>query len=206
MWYILQADAGAQLISGFNQKLTKETYLEAFEAGKLKEILCETPVEAGDVYFLPAGRVHTIGKGILLAEIQQTSDITYRIYDFDRVDAQGNKRELHVGQALDAINFDFVGEPKTTTQKRINEPEQLVDCPHFATNRLNFTAPTNRQYDAIDSFVILICVSGAVNISVNDTVSHLKMGECLLIPAEFKSVHLDPELEFTLLETYIQLP
>jgi mannose-6-phosphate isomerase len=205
MWYILQADAGAKLISGFNRKLTKDTYLEAFESGKLTDILCETSVEAEDVYFLPAGRVHTIGKGILLAEIQQTSDITYRIYDFDRVDAQGNKRELHVAQALDAINFNFVGEPKTSYKKSENETVAVVDSPHFTTNRLNFTTATTRQYDTIDSFVILICVSGSVKISVNDTVSHLKMGECLLIPAEFKMVHLEPELEFTILETYIKL-
>jgi mannose-6-phosphate isomerase len=206
MWYILQADADAKLISGFNQKLTKEEYLEAFESGKLTEILCETPVEAGDVYFLPAGRVHTIGKGILLAEIQQTSDITYRIYDFDRVDAQGNKRELHVAQALAAINFDFVGNPKTNYENRINDIVELVDSPFFTTNRLNYTKPTTRQYDAIDSFVILICVSGAAEVTVNDAATHMKMGECLLIPAISKLVHLVPEQDCTLLETYIQLP
>lgn len=122
MWYVVDAEPGATLISGFNKPTSKEEYLEYFNSGKLTDLLNKENVENDDVFYLPAGRVHTIGKGLLIAEIQQTSDITYRIYDFDRTDAQGNKRELHVEQALGAIDFGFYKEYKTAYDKAHQKP------------------------------------------------------------------------------------
>src|SRR5882724_12391206 len=126
MWYIIQANPGSTLIAGFNREMTEKLYLEKFNSGHLMDILNREDVNAGDVFFLPAGRVHTIGKGLLIAEIQQTSDITYRIYDFDRVDDKGNKRELHTEEALAAINYKHYPEYKTQYIPQKNEDVHIV--------------------------------------------------------------------------------
>ncbi|WP_017259472.1 type I phosphomannose isomerase catalytic subunit [Pedobacter arcticus] len=203
MWYVLQADEGATLISGFNQKLDKETYLKKFNAGELSDILNKEEVKAGDVFFLPAGRVHTIGKGLLIAEIQQTSDITYRIYDFDRVDDQGNKRELHVEEALDAIDYTFYDEYKTKYNDTINEPVALVDCKYFTTNILTYTEDTLRDYSANDSFVIHVCVEGSYILKYGIEELPVQMGDCVLIPATTEKVVLSTNKSFKILESYI---
>jgi mannose-6-phosphate isomerase len=161
MWYVIQADEGSTLISGFNQEMDKETYLKKFNAGELIRILNKEEAKAGDVFFLPAGRVHTIGKGLLIAEIQQTSDITYRIYDFDRVDANGNKRELHVKEALDAIDFTYHKNYKTKYQPTLNQPVELVDCNYFTTNVLEYTKEVVKDYRNLDSFIIHVCLEGS---------------------------------------------
>ncbi|MEM9986337.1 MAG: type I phosphomannose isomerase catalytic subunit [Bacteroidota bacterium] len=203
MWYIIQADEGSTLISGFNQPVNRETYQQAFEAGKLLDILNREKVQDGDVFFLPAGRVHTIGKGLLLAEIQQTSDVTYRIYDFDRTDTQGNKRELHVEQALDAIDYNHYDEYKTSYEDHPNSLVNLVKCEYFTTNKVVSEAPIKRSYQDLDSFVVYVCVGGSLEIRFEDGISQLKMGEALLLPATLKEVELRPGPEFTLLEAYI---
>ncbi len=154
MWYVLQADPGSTLISGFNQEVNREKYLEAFNAGKLTDILNKEQVNDEDVFFLPAGRVHTIGKGLLIAEIQQTSDITYRIYDFDRVDDQGNKRELHVEEALDAIDYNYYDAYKTNYAKNLNEVVKMVSCQYFTTNKLHFNQAVERDHSSLDCFKI----------------------------------------------------
>lgn len=203
MWYVLQADAGASLISGFNQKVTKELYLEKFNAGQLTDILNKEEVAAGDVFFLPAGRVHTIGKGLLIAEIQQTSDITYRIYDFDRVDDKGNKRELHVEEALDAIDYTFYDEYKTKYNATLNQAVELVDCPYFTTNILAFTQETARDYSITDSFIIHVCVEGAYILKYGVEELPVQMGDCVLIPATAGKVVLQTNKNFKILESYI---
>lgn len=203
MWYVLQADEGASLVSGFNQKLDKELYLKKFNAGELTDILNEEEVSAGDVFFLPAGRVHTIGKGLLIAEIQQTSDITYRIYDFDRVDDQGNKRELHVEEALDAIDYTFYEEYKTKYSAEFNQPVELVDCPYFTTNILNYTQDTLRDYSILDSFVIHVCVEGSYILKYGIEELPVQMGDCVLIPASTKQVSISTNKGFKILESYI---
>src|ERR1700739_2128238 len=144
MWYVIEADPGSTLISGFNQPMDEQKYLEKFNSGHLMDILNREDVKAGDVYFLPAGRVHTIGKGLLIAEIQQTSDITYSIYDFDRVDDKGTKLELHTQEAIDAIDYNFYPDYKTKYQPKKNETVKLVKCPYFTTNLLDFTESTRK--------------------------------------------------------------
>ena len=137
MWYVVSADKDAKLISGFNKPTSKEEYLEYFESGKLVELLNREDVYDDDVFYLPAGRVHTIGKGLLIAEIQQTSDITYRIYDFDRVDANGNGRELHVEEAVDAIDYGFYEDYKTTYNTSATEVE-IGRSQYFVTKSTNY--------------------------------------------------------------------
>ena len=204
MWYVIQADTGSTLISGFNQEVDKELYLKKFNAGELTDILNEEEVQAGDVFFLPAGRVHTIGKGLLIAEIQQTSDITYRIYDFDRVDDKGNKRELHVDEAIDAIDYTFYDNYKSKYQQTLNQPVEVADCPYFTTNILNYTQETSRDYNNLDSFVIHVCVEGSYILKYGIEELPVQMGDCILIPASTKQVSLSTNQGFKILESYIR--
>lgn len=203
MWYVIQADQGASLIAGFNQKVNEEIYIEKLNSGKLGDILNKEEVKAGDVFFLPAGRVHTIGKGLLIAEIQQTSDITYRIYDFDRVDDKGNKRELHTEEALAALDYEVYPEYKSIYEKKLNEPVHVVSCPYFSTNILEFTQSVTRNY-LFDSFVIHVCVQGAYTLNYGDESLNVKMGDCVLIPASIDKVSMDTQTGFKILECYIE--
>jgi mannose-6-phosphate isomerase len=204
MWYVIQADEGSTLISGFNQEMDKETYLKKFNAGELISILNKEEAKAGDVFFLPAGRVHTIGKGLLIAEIQQTSDITYRIYDFDRVDADGNKRELHVKEALDAIDFTYHKNYKTKYQPTINQPVELVDCNYFTTNVLEYTKEVVKDYSNLDSFIIHVCLEGSYILKYGIEEIPVQMGDCVLIPATIDQVLMTTNNGFKILETYVK--
>ncbi len=203
MWYIFQADGGAQLVSGFNRKMTREKFLDYFERGRIKDVLNFEKVFNDDVFFLPAGRIHTIGKGLLLAEIQQTSDITYRIYDFDRVDDKGNKRELHVEQSLDAIDYTYHDNYKTVYHSKVNEPVKLVKCPYFTTNKLECSKSIERDYHYLDSFVIYVCMGGQLVIHYEGGKVNVTMGECVLLPASLKKVKLETTGGFKMLESYI---
>jgi mannose-6-phosphate isomerase len=203
MWYIIQADPGSSLIAGFNRELNEQLYLEKFNSGHLTDILNREDAKAGDVFFLPAGRVHTIGKGLLLAEIQQTSDITYRIYDFDRVDDKGNKRELHTQEALAAIDYKHYPEYKTKYTPKKDETVHLVSCPYFTTNLLDFTKSTLKDYSKLDSFVIHVCVEGAYTIKYNDEVYDIKMGECILLPKVIDKIDMETSTGFKILESFI---
>lgn len=203
MWYVLQADEGATLISGFNQPIDEATYLSKLNSGELKDILNKEQVNGGDVFFLPAGRVHTIGKGLLIAEIQQTSDITYRIYDFDRVDDMGKKRELHTDEALAAIDYKFYANYKTEYNKTANKANEIVACQYFKTNIIDLTDNLQRNYEEIDSFRILICVEGSFKLTAGDETIHLNLGECVLVPASISKIDLNTEVGATILETYI---
>lgn len=205
MWYVMESDPGAELISGFNKKIDKETYLEHFNHKTLKEILNSEKAEKGDVFFIPAGRVHAIGKGILLAEIQQTSNITYRIYDWDRVDAQGKGRELHTGLAVDAIDYNFYPDYKTVYHSKPNQPTTVVECNYFTTNVLQFDKIIDRDYFKLDSFVIYICTEGEAKIDYSDKESiKISQGESILLPAVLKDIRLEPIKPTTLLEVYIK--
>ena len=205
MWYIFQADEGASLISGFNQPMNKEKYLQHFEEGRLLDILNREPVQDDDVFFLPAGRVHTIGKGLLLAEIQQTSDITYRIYDFDRRDAQGNTRELHVEQALDAIDYQHYDHYKTQYEPQTNEPVKLASCPYFETYRLDYTKDTERDYADRDAFTLYVCTEGEADLYCGQQRYAIKKGDAYLIPANISHVAIKTTTGFNLLESYVPL-
>jgi mannose-6-phosphate isomerase len=205
MWYIMQADEGAKLNSGFNRELTKDEYVKAVADNTIQDLLNIETAKPGDVFFLPAGRVHYIGKGLLLAEIQQTSDTTYRIYDFDRVDATtGQKRELHTELAVDAINYHHYDHYKTQYDTKLNESVNAVKSDYFITNVLNFNEEVAQDYSRIDSFVILICVAGGLTIETQGGYSlSLKMGQCALIPASVNNLTLIPDGDMTVLETYV---
>ena len=205
MWYVLDADKGAALNSGFKQQVDKEKYMQALEAGKLDEILSFQEVAAGDVFFIPAGRVHAIGKGIMLAEIQQTSDVTYRIFDYGRKDDKGNERELHTELALGAINYGVLEDYKTTYELTPNTSSELVDCPYFTTNILDLGKNIEKDYFKLDSFVIYICIEGGLAINYETGTETLAKGESILLPASFNSVQLQPNTEGAkLLEVYIK--
>ncbi len=203
MWYIVESDNG-QLIAGFNRKLDRAQYLQHFNGGTLKEILNYEPVAPGDIYFMPAGRVHAIGAGVLLAEIQQTSDVTYRIYDWDRTDDKGNPRELHTDLALDAIDFDFHSSYKTAYRPLENSTVNAVDSPFFTTGVIQLDQPVEKDYNMIDSFVIYLCMEGAAGITYPGGVEQIKKGETVLIPAELKNLAIVPAEPTTLLEVYIK--
>ena len=204
MWYVMQADEGSSLISGFNQEVDRASYLAHFENGKLTDILNREEVQADDVFFLPAGRVHTIGKGLLIAEIQQTSDITYRIYDFDRVDAEGNQRELHVEAALDAIDFRKYDQYKTTYEDRANERIVLQQCAYFTTNKLTLDQSMTVDLPALDSFKIYTCLEGKADMLFGEGQREsIAMGEVLLVPATVTEYSFEPKGQVKLLESYI---
>jgi mannose-6-phosphate isomerase len=203
MWYVIEADPGSTLIAGFNKELTEQEYLDKFNSGHLTDILNKEDVKTGDVFFLPAGRVHTIGKGLLIAEIQQTSDITYRIYDFDRLDDKGNKRELHTQEALAAIDYKHYLEYKTSYQPEKDHPVKLVSCPYFTTNLLDFTKSTERDYSDLDSFVIYVCVEGEFTVKYNNVAYPVKMGECILLPKTVDKVELETSVGFKILESWV---
>ncbi len=204
MWYVIQADEGSSLISGFNQQTDREKYLEYFNSGRLTDILNREKVKSDDVFFLPAGRVHTIGRGLLIAEIQQTSDITYRIYDFDRVDENGNKRDLHVEEALDAIDYNFYPEYKSAYEDEKNKRVRLVKCPYFTTNKLSLDTTFSIDLSGLDSFKIYVCIEGNGTFRhMHDTID-LNLGDVVLLPAGHQKYDIETSSGITLLESYIE--
>jgi len=203
MWYVLDAEPGAELISGFNRKMDAATFREFVEQKRLKEILNVEKVKSGDVFFIPSGRVHALGPGILLAEIQQTSDTTYRIYDWDRVDTQGKSRELHTGLAMDAIDFTAVDSYRTRYKPEINKTASLVESPFFTTNLLEFDQSTEKDYSDLDCFVIYVCVAGKAVVKADAEELSLVAGEVLLLPATTGEVLLTPDPGIRILEVYI---
>lgn len=199
MWYVMQADVNAEIIVGFKENSSQDEYLMHLENKKLTSLLNQIPVNAGDVFFLETGTVHAIGAGILIAEIQQTSDITYRLYDFDRTDADGNKRELHVDLSLEAINY----QKQETNKIYFKEPNRsnlIVDCPYFTTNFIPLTEKIEIQKSG-NSFTVYMCVDGNFEIDCNGVVHEYKKGDTILIPASLKSYSLAGSA--SILEIYI---
>lgn len=203
MWYVMQADKAANLIVGFKKDCTQEEYLHHLENKSLLEILNVDEVAKGDVYFIPTGRVHAIGAGVLLAEIQQTSDITYRIYDWDRQDAEGNYRELHTELAIDAIDFKSQERYNSEYSKKENESSTIVSCPYFTTNVLPISDSINVDHSDKDSFVIYMCVDGEASFTYENETETIKMGETILVPASMKKIQIAAK-KAELLEVYIQ--
>ncbi|MDD5569547.1 MAG: mannose-6-phosphate isomerase [Bacteroidales bacterium] len=203
MWYILDAEKNAKIISGFSKEVNKEMFLEHLQNKKLKDILNIENAAAGDVFFIPAGRIHATGAGICLAEIQQTSDTTYRIYDWDRVDENGISRELHLESALDVMDYKHYDNYKTIYQSELNKSSNIVECPYFTTNIIHLTKEISPDYNLIDSFVIYICVEGKMKIEYGKNSVDMIKGETILIPAILKNITLKPETETKLLEVYV---
>ena len=203
MWYIMDADDGAELIVGFKKETTKEEYLNKLDKGELLDLLNVEKVEKGDAYYIPAGRVHAIGAGVLLAEIQQTSDVTYRIFDYDRVDAStGKKRDLHNALALDVIDFTLHAEYKTQYDKTENQSNPLIHSPYFKSNFINFSDSIVKDYSNLDSFVIYICTQGAIEIQNQNEIYSLKKGETILFPASINTIKIHSSTPSEIIEVY----
>jgi len=203
MWFTLGADESTQLISGFNREMDKETYLKHLKKGTLKDIMNYEDVKKGDVFFIPAGRVHALGPGMLLAEIQQTSDTTYRIFDWDRVDDEGNKREIHTDDALDAIDFDKHDSYRTPYKSEINQTNEIVKSDKFTTNIVDFNETIYKDLEALDSFVIYIAVEGDTILVWDDGEIKINVGEAVIVPAYLSQINLIPKTTSKLLEVHL---
>ncbi len=202
MWYVTSCEDGAAIYIGFNRNVTREEYLDAVSCGRVVDLLNRVEVKAGDAFFIPAGMVHALGKGVQVVEIQQTSDVTYRIYDWDRVDAEGRSRELHTALAVDAIDFSTgLNESRCDYLPKPNESVEIAKCKYFTTNMLQVNEEVVKEYASLDSFVIYLCVGGSVGIEVDGMTETLSDGEVVLIPAESNEVTLKGSAK--LLEVYI---
>lgn len=203
MWVVVDAQPGAEIITGFNRDVPPEQYVEFLENGRLKEILNVEMAQPGDVFYIPAGRIHAIGAGITLLEIQQTSDVTYRVYDWDRKDENGNYRELHTQQAVEVLDFQKYDNYKTPYSLEKDTPTELVRSPYFTTRMMEFSKEREFDYSFVDSFVIFCCLQGNCMINYAGGVEVMQAGDTLLLPAELKSVTLTPQGTCKIVETYV---
>ncbi len=215
MWYVIGAEPGAKLISGLKEKITPGDYVRLVEQDRITDVLAEHSVAPGDVFFLPAGRIHAIGGGCYLAEIQQTSDITYRIYDYNRPGLDGKPRQLHTQEAKDAIDYQVYPEYRTRYELKQNEPIELVRCPYFTTTLYDLTpaatdgrtepelvfrqtcpennsGPTVRKTPSAASFLIAIGLHGSGTLRTEHDETTLREGEAVLIPAADGAVSFLP--------------
>ena len=203
MWYIVDAEPGAFIYIGFNRKdITREEYIAAINEGRLPELLNKVEVKPGDTFFIPAGTIHALGKGVVVLEIQQTSDVTYRVYDWERVDDNGNPRELHTALAVDAIDFAS-DKDKCIMQYKSekNTSTQMVKCDYFTTNIVELEGEAERELESIDSFVLYICAEGEADVCMGESKEHIEPFDLVMIPAEADSVKLCGNAK--LLEVYI---
>ena len=205
MWYVVQADEKAHLMSGLTKNITPEEYASKVDDNTVTEVLHDYNVKAGDVFFLPAGRIHSIGSGCFIAEIQQTSDITYRIYDFGRKGLDGKPRELHTELSKAAINYTVLPDYKTAYTEKQNEENEIVSCEYFTTSLYDLDKPVTKEVKSLDSFLIVICTEGKGSLtdSEGNTVS-LRQGETVLVPACTGSVTFTPDGNLKLLTSYIR--
>ena len=204
MWYVLQADKFANLIVGFKNNSNTEEYLHHLENKSLLSLLNTEEIKKGDSYFIPTGTVHAIGAGALIAEIQQTSDITYRIYDWDRPCPDGTYRALHTEEAKEAIDYVAKKSYKTTYLEKENTASPIISCQYFTTNMLPIKGRVAINHQEKDSFVIYMCVAGAVEFQYENQTEKLQMGETILVPACIKKIQIIAEEKAELLEVYIQ--
>ena len=201
MWYVMDSAPEAKLFTGLKKQITPEQYEQMVEDGTICDALAQYEVKEGDVFFLPAGRIHAIGSGCFLAEIQQTSDVTYRIYDYKRRDKDGNYRQLHTKEAAECINFNVENDYRTHYVERQNQGVTLVQCPYFSTAVYDLDEPMTLDYSELDSFVVLIVVKGEGKITDNEgNKVSVKAGDTLLVPATTETLSVSGTLKF--LETY----
>lgn len=202
MWYVLSSEPGGKLISGFRRAQDEKNYESLLASGHLLDELKTINVSEGDVVYVPAGRIHAIGKGVMVAEIQQTSDTTYRVWDYDRRDAQGHRRELHIDEARRALHFADTDSGLCHYQTPTEGSTNVVDCPCFSTNVVTTSGIMERDYSKLDSFVILVCVEGSVKVGEQS----LRCGETMLIPACMNGTKFEASEVSKLLEISIPLP
>ena len=204
MWYVVKATPDAILYSGFSEQIGADEYVRRIEDNSIMDVLEKYNVKAGDVFFLPAGRVHAIGSGCFIAEIQQTSNITYRIYDYNRKDSNGNERELHTELAKNAIDYTLYQDYKTKYTSVENEATRLAQCDYFTTNLLAVNKNKTRDFSSLDSFVVYICMEGKAVLRDNkENMLAVKQGQTVLIPADTDCLYIEPEEDSKFLETYI---
>ncbi len=204
MWYVVDADPGSRLRSGFSKSVTPDEYEQSIADNTITDLLQEYNIHAGDVFFLPAGRIHSIGAGAFIAEIQQTSNITYRIYDFNRCDDNGNPRELHTEMSKAAIDYTVLPDYRTYYDAQPDAQTQLVSCRYFTTSLCKLTKPYNMELAGLDSFVILICTKGNGSVTDSDGNSIIvRQGESILVPATVKGLNIVPETELEILSSWI---
>ena len=201
MWYALECDPGAQLYNGLKQQITPEQYKQMVENDTITDALARYEVSEGDVFFIPAGRIHAIGAGCRVAEIQQTSDVTYRIYDFKRKDKNGNYRELHTELAAESIDYTVLPNYRAEYERCKNEGVQVATCPYFTTAVYDLTEPMTLDYSELDSFVILIAVKGEGTIKANGQEMKFQMGDTILLPATTAEAKIEGTVKF--LETFV---
>lgn len=200
MWYVMHSEKGSELISGFKRNTNSKEYLQCLEDKNLDKILNYEQTHKGDVYFIPSGRVHALGPGNLIAEIQQTSDLTYRIYDWDRVDDKGKSRDLHLTKAMEAMNFKAETHYKTEYPDKQNETVNAVKCPYFTTNILSLTQAIEKDYTELDSFVVYLCTQGKGTLKYDDGEMEVNPGDSILLPATTEKIGLYPDHSMHLLE------
>lgn len=205
MWYILESSKNGGIYTGFREPVSRDQYLDALRTNTIPDLLNFEIAEPGDTFFTPAGRIHAIGAGVVLAEIQQASDITYRIYDWGRTNENGEPRELHTELALEAMDYQAAGKIKLKKPSSENKTVVLVNNEFFNTNLLQFNEPVEKDYNLIDSFIVYLCTEGRFNIRYNGSTEMVSRGETVLLPAMIKDVILDPGPEATLLEIYIRI-
>ena len=206
MWYVMNAEKGAKLVSGFNRDVTPKEFEEAVANKSVEGLLNYVDVHNDDAFFIPARKIHALGAGCMVAEIQQTSDTSYRVYDWDRIDRFGMKRELHIDEALATINFKKEDSGKVSYDKKTkNATVSLVKCPYFTTNliKLDTKSALVKDYSELDSFVILMCTEGSFILSYEDGTETVRTGECILIPNVINKVEIISDGECKLLEVYI---
>lgn len=203
MWYVMEAEPGAEIIAGFLSPISIEEYSQRVENNTLSEVLNKIPVKKGDAIYLPPGTVHALCKGCLVLEIQQSSDITYRIFDYDRKDCDGKKRDLHTQKAKDAICYERWNNRLISVTPKLNEFVSLVKNEYFVINQLEIDRAHEYETEHIDSFILLSCVEGHVRINYDDDYITMVDGETILIPASFSSLTIIPTEKAKLLETYM---
>lgn len=206
MWYVMNAEKGAKLVSGFNRDVTPKEFEEAVANKSVEGMLNYVDVHNDDTFFIPARKIHALGAGCMVAEIQQTSDTSYRVYDWDRIDRFGMKRELHIDEALATINFKKEDSGKVSYDKKTkNATVSLVKCPYFTTNliKLDTKSALVKDYSELDSFVILMSTEGSFILSYENGTETIRTGECILIPNVINKVEIISDGECKLLEVYI---
>lgn len=201
MWYVMESAPDATLLSGLKRAITPEEYKAMVENDTITDALCEYRVGEGDVFYLPAGRIHSIGAGTFLAEIQETSDVTYRIYDFKRKDKDGNYRQLHTEAAAECIDYSVENDYRTKYKACKNEGVELAQCAHFTTSVYDLNEPMLLDYSELDSFVVLIALSGECTLSTGDAETQLRAGETVLLPATTQTLSVSGTVKF--LETFV---
>jgi mannose-6-phosphate isomerase len=201
MWYVMDSAPEAKLYNGLKKQITPEQYKQMVADDTICDALAQYSVKEGDCFFIPAGRIHSIGAGCYLAEIQQTSDVTYRIYDFKRKDKDGNYRQLHTQEASESINYTVLKDYRTQYTPQKNESQLLVECPYFNTAVYDLTEGMTIDYSELDSFVILIGLKGEGKLMIDGEEADFKAGETILVPASVQEVRTEGTVKF--LETYV---